>query len=211
VALNEGGSKGNPTDIDWSNPASIDFYAKTSAPGPPLNIQAFDTSDRESAEYSIALKWSQPTSYDAGNFSGYVIYRSEDNVNFTEIATTTGSAYVDTGLESKLYYYYAKSKDKTNNYSIATSTVSLTPTGRYTSPPTIITQPKITTQSFQATFTWATSRVASSFVEFGKPVTLGGTTGQVDSVTDHTVKVTGLDAGTKYFYRVKFIDPDGNI
>jgi hypothetical protein len=211
VALNEGGSKSNPTDIDWGNPAQVDFYAQTTAPGPPQNVQAFDTSDRESAEYSVAIKWSVPASYDAGNFAGYVIYRSEDGINFSEIATTTGSAYVDTGLLSQLYYYYAKSKDKTNNYSIATSTVSLTPTGRYTSPPTIVSEAKLTLQSYQMTAVWSTNRVASSFVEFGTSITLGETNGQVDSVTDHSVTVTGLDAGTKYYYRVKFIDPDGNI
>jgi hypothetical protein len=211
VALNEGGSKSNPTDIDWANPAQVDFYAETTAPSPPNNIQAFDTSDREAAEYSVAVKWSVPTSYDPGNFAGYAIYRSTDNITFSEVATTTGSAYVDTGLESKLYYFYAKSKDKTNNYSIATSTVSLTPTGRYTSPPTLVGVPKVTVQSFAANFTWATNRVASSFVEFGEGVALGETNGQVDSVTDHTVDISGLSAGKKHYYRVKYIDPDGNI
>ncbi|NTW30602.1 MAG: hypothetical protein HGA33_04945, partial [Candidatus Moranbacteria bacterium] len=39
----------------------------------------------------------------------------------------------------------------------------------------------------------------------------GKTNGQVDSVTDHAVNLTGLSADTKYYYRVKFIDPDGNI
>lgn len=211
VALNEGGVKTNPTDIDWNNPAQVDFYAETTAPGPPNNIQIFDTSDRESQEYSVALKWSVPTSYDPGNFAGYAIYRSEDNVTFSEVATTTGSAYVDTGLESKLYYYYAKSKDKTNNYSVATSTVNLIPTGRYTSPPLIVSQPKLTIQAYAMNAIWSTNRVASSFVEFGKTITLGETNGQVDSVTDHSVNVTGLSAGTKYYYRVKYIDPDGNI
>ncbi len=211
VALNEGGSKSNPTDIDWANPAQVDFYAETTAPSPPNNVQAFDTSDREAAEYSVAVKWSVPTSYDPGNFAGYAIYRSEDNITFAEVATTTGSAYVDTGLESKLYYYYAKSKDKTNNYSIATSTVSLIPTGRFTSPPSLVGVPKVTVQSFAANFTWATNRVASSFVEFGEAVSLGETNGQVDSVTDHAVDIKGLSAGKKHFYRVKYIDPDGNI
>jgi hypothetical protein len=176
-----------------------------------VNVQAFDTSDREAQEYSVAVKWSIPSGIDTSNFAGYAIFRSEDNVAFTETAMTTGSAFVDTGLESKLYYYYVKSKDKTNNYSAVSSTVSLTPTGRYTSPPTIVQQPSTTIQSFQATFSWATNRVCSSFVEYGQTIKLGETTGQVDSVTDHEVIVKGLDADTKYFYRVKFIDPDGNI
>ena len=211
VALNEGGESDMLNNADWNNPAAVNFYAKTSAPSQPLNAQAFDTSDRENAEYSVAVKWSAPTTYDSGNFAGYTIYRSEDNVDFEEIASTTGSAYVDTGLESKLYYYYVKAKDKTNNYSPASATVQLTPTGKYTRPPSIVKAPSVEVQSFAGTFTWATSRVASSFIEYGTTTELGETTGQVDSVTDHSVEVKGLKAETKYFYRAKYIDPDGNI
>ncbi len=211
VAMNEGGSKTNPTDVDWDHPTKVDFYAKTTAPSPPVNAQVFDTSDREAKEYSVAIKWSEPTSFDKGNFAGYTIYRSLDNKNFIEVATTTGSAYVDTGLESRLYYYYVRARDKTNNLSIPTSTLSLTPTGRYLTPPNIVTQPAVSVQSFAATITWSTNRVASSFVEYGTGVSLGKTNGQVDSVTSHSVKIAGLSAATKYYYRVKFIDPDGNI
>jgi hypothetical protein len=163
----------------------------------------------------------RPDGLDSANFDGFVIYRSEDNVTFTEIAKTSGSAYVDSGeillpsgdttLESKLYYYHVKSKDKTSNYSAASSVVSIVPTGKYTTAPKLVGTPSYTTQAFQSSFTWATDRVASSFVEYGKSISLGETTGQVDSVTSHEVLVKGLDAGTKYFYRVKYIDPDGNI
>lgn len=204
-------AKDESGNIDYDLFAYVDFYAETVAPGPPLNAQAFDTSNRETAEYSVAVKWGVPTSYDSGNFAGYAIFRSDDDITYTEVATTTGTAFVDTGLESRLYYYYVKSKDKTNNYSTASSTVSLIPTGRYTTPPTLVGEPKVVTQSFAANFTWATNRVASSFVEFGKSMSLGETNGQVDSVTDHSVDVNGLSAGTKYYYRVKYIDPDGNI
>ncbi len=208
-------------NIEWGNYATVTFTADTSNPPIPGNVQVFDTSDRENAKYGVAVKWARPDSINVANFDGFVIYRSEDNVTFTEIAKTTGSAYVDSGeillasgdttLESKLYYYYVKSKDKTNNYSAASSTVSIIPTGKYTTAPKLVGTPSYTTQSFQATFEWATDRVASSFIEYGKSISLGETTGQVDSVTTHGVLVKGLDAGTKYFYSVKYIDPDGNI
>jgi len=197
--------------VDYSLYATVDFSADTSAPSVPTNTQIFDTSDRESAEYSIAVKWTPPENIDPGNFAGYVIYRSTDNVTFGEVATTTGTAYVDTKLESKLYYYYVKTKDKTNNYSIASTTVQLVPTGKYTKPPKIVGNPELTVRAFDADFGWSTDRVASSFVEYGKSISLGETTGQVDSVTSHAVNAKGLEADTKYFYRVKFIDPDGNI
>lgn len=208
-------------NIEYGNYAVVSFEADTSNPPIPGTVQIFDTSDRENSKYGIAVKWARPDGIDSANFDGFVIYRSEDNVTFTEIAKTTGSAYVDSGeillpsgdttLESKLYYYYVKSKDKTSNYSAASSTVSIIPTGKYTTAPKLVGTPSYTTQSFQATFDWATDRVASSFIEYGKSISLGETTGQVDSVTSHEVLVKGLEAGTKYFYRVKYIDPDGNI
>lgn len=212
VAMNEGGVKTNDGDVDWEHPAEAKFYAKTTAPGPPLNLQIFDTSDKESQEFSLALKWSTPTSYDSGNFSGYAIYRSDTEAGiYTEIATTTGTAFVDTELESRVYYYYVKSKDRTSNYSIPTSTVYLIPTGRYTRPPSIVSEPSVEVQSFAATITWSTNRVCSSFVEYGTSSSMDDTNGQVDSVTSHEVSLEGLDADTKYYYRAKFIDPDGNI
>lgn len=204
-------AKDEAGNIDYNLYASVQFEANTTSPGAPTNIQIFDTSDRESAAYSAAIKWVPPAGMDANNFAGYVIYRSEDGTNFTSVATTSGTAYVDSGLESKLYYYYVKAKDLTNNLSIASSTVQITPTGKYTTPPTLVGDPKFTVQSFAASFTWATNRVASSFVEYGKTISLGQTNGQIDSVTSHQVDLKGLSAGTKYFYRVKYIDQDGNI
>jgi hypothetical protein len=198
-------------NINYDLFAVAEFMADTSAPGVPGNIQIFDTSDRGNAEYSIAIKWTKPVGLVAGNFDGYVVYRSTDNITFTEIAKSTGLAYVDSGLESKQYYYYIKTKDKTNNYSIASTTVDKIPTGRYTVPPKLVGIPEVSQQAFLATFKWTTDRVASSFIEYGKTISLGETTGQVDSVTGHEVIARGLEAGTKYFYRAKYIDPDGNI
>lgn len=206
VAMDEAGS------IDYDLYAYVDFTADTSAPGAPINVQIFDTSDRENAEYSVATKWTPPAGANSDDFEGYVIYRStEIDGTYASVATTSGTAYVDTGLESKPYYYYIKSKDNTNNLSIASSIVTIIPTGRYTTAPALIQKPTVKVQSFVATFNWGTSRVSSSFVEYGKSISLGETNGQVDSVTDHEVIINGLSADTKYFYRVKYIDPDGNI
>jgi hypothetical protein len=205
-------AKDEAGNIDYELYAHVDFTADTSAPGAPINVQIFDTSNRENSEYSIAIKWTAPAGSNDDNFAGYVIYRSlEEFGTYSSVAITSGSAYVDTNLESRVYYYYVKAKDNTNNLSVASSIVTIIPTGRYTTAPILIQEPKVTTQSFVATFNWATNRVASSFVEYGESISLGETNGQVDSVTDHQVIINGLKAATKYFYRVKYIDPDGNI
>jgi hypothetical protein len=208
-------AKDETGNIDYGVLASVDFYADTSAPGPPNTVQAFDTSNRETEEYSVAIKWSRPTVYNEGNFAGYAILRSEDNETFEEVATTTGLAFIDVDLESKLYYYYVQSKDKTNNYSVASTTVSLVPTGKYTSPPNIVSQPSVTVKAYAANVVWSTDRVASSFVEYATSIgavgTIDGkTAGQDDNLTSHEVDVLGLSAGTKYYYRAKFVDVDGN-
>ncbi|MEF3691830.1 MAG: hypothetical protein V3574_02100 [Candidatus Moraniibacteriota bacterium] len=205
-------AKDEAGNIDYNLFSFVDFTADTSAPGSPVNVQIFDTSDRENAEYSVAIKWTPPVGADGNNFAGYVIYRAdEESGNYVSIATTSGTAYVDTELESRRYYYYVKAKDNTNNLSVASSTVNIIPTGKYTTAPLLIQKPSVEVQSFQATFNWGTNRVASSFVEYGKSISLGETNGQVDSVTDHEVIINGLEAETKYFYRVKYIDQDGNI
>jgi len=198
-------------NVDYDLYAYVDFTADTTAPGTPVNVQIFDTSDRENQEYSIAIKWSPPAAINEDNFAGYIIYRSDDGVTFAEMASTSGSAYVDTELTSRLYYYQAKSKDSTNNVSVESTTVSILPTGRYTTAPKLVTEPSHTVQAYDAEIKWGTNRVASSFVEYGKSMSFGKTNGQVDSVTDHIVSLSGLDAGSKYYYKAKYIDPDGNI
>lgn len=214
-------------NVDYNQYATVKFYANTTNPPIPGKVQIFDTSDRENSKYSIAVKWTRPEGIDSANFDGFVIYRSDGSVYssgdmiFKEIAKTSGSAYVDSGeillasgditLESKPYYYHIKTKDKTSNYSAESTTVTIIPTGRFTTAPKLVGAPSFSVQSYQADIAWVTDRVASSFIEYGQTITLGQTTGQVDSLTNHNVIVKGLQAGTKYFYRVKYIDPDGNI
>jgi hypothetical protein len=71
-----------------------------------------------------------------------------DNVTFTEIAKTTGSAYVDSGeillpsgdttLESKLYYYLREIERIRRVIIPPHPQVSIIPTGKYTSAPKLV-------------------------------------------------------------------------
>ncbi len=208
----------NSGAVNYENYASIQFTCDAPAPGPPKNLDIFDVSIRETQNYKISLSWDPPDVLGTG-FVGYKIYRSERenascSVNmsdFTPIATTTGTAYVDSGLQSKQYYYCVVSYNNTNQNSIPSSTVDLIPTGRWRTPPNLIKTPSATAGVKSAIITWMTDRAASSFVRYGTKSQVYSTqVGSSDYVTSHTVSLSGLNPNTTYFYRVVWIDEDGN-
>jgi peroxiredoxin len=61
-----------------------------------------------------------------------------------------------------------------------------------------------------ATITWTTNELADSFVEYGTDTSYGAIAGQEDSVTNHSVVLTGLTPGTTYHFRVKSTDGNDN-
>lgn len=86
---------------------------------------------------TISLSWDENSEVD---FSEYIVTRSTNNIDFTEIARLSTNSYTDTGLdENTTYYYKIQSSDLTGNLSAATAalmirtnknlTVPLPPTG----------------------------------------------------------------------------------
>ncbi|MDD5040553.1 MAG: fibronectin type III domain-containing protein [Patescibacteria group bacterium] len=220
VAIDDGGN------INYANYASVDFEAYTEPPSEPLAITITDSSDRDAKRYSITLTWDPPEGYTADDEIYYTIYRSEREADteaagavtasaidegMVEIATITSTGYLDTGLDSSTeYFYQVTARDKAQATSDPTDTVSEVPEGRYTQPPAITKGPVATPDSYSATVTWTTERIASSFVEFGTSEKLGKEQGTADQTGEHSIKVTGLSPETKYYYRVKSLDVDEN-
>jgi len=195
-----------------SNVASIGFECVTPAPGIPVGVIAFDTSNRDTAEYAVALKWTKPENEGVG-FSGYDIYRSTTST-FSEvpIGSSTSASFIDTDLQSIEYFYKVKSKDNSGNFSSDSTVVSLTPTGKYTKPPVITIQPEVLAKVSTTSIRWVTDRQSTSFVEYGEDINYGLEQGKQGGgkVTDHTVLVLGLKPDTVYYYRVGYSDQDGN-
>jgi len=213
------------------NILAIKFTCNTPAPGIPLEVKLFDTSDRDKATYSVAVKWVEPLDKGLG-FAGYDIERSTDGVTFSNIGSTMATSFVDAGLSSINYYYriYAKNDSggrsqlaqQSNDQGIG---VPIVPTGRFSAPPLLVGPVEKTVKVSTAAFVWKTGHEegaaehkASSFVEFSEsPVDklcsqeYGTIQGQMESTYEHTVNVTGLKPDTSYYYRVKFVDKDGNI
>ncbi len=188
------------------------FTLNSTSPDPVQSLVASDSSIKDKSQWNVTLTWAAPSYQGAGNLT-YKVYRSTDDVTFSSVGSTSGLSYVDNTPSSTLYYYYVVTTDGASATSANSSTVSITPTGRYTSAPSLQTNPSagsITTRS--VTITWSTDRSADSKVEYG--VTSGSyyTTQPYVSaqVTSHSVTINNLTAGTTYYYKVQWTDADGN-
>jgi hypothetical protein len=188
------------------------FTLNSTDPDNVGNLVASDSSIKATSQWNITLTWSAPTYQGAGNLT-YLINRSTDNVTFTQVGTTSGLSYVDNTPSSDLYYYKVYTKDGANAQSSGTNAVSITPTGKWTTAPTLDTGPdagSITVK--KATITWTTSRTSDSKIQYG---TTSGSYNTVEpssstQVSSHSIQLTGLNPGTTYYYKAKWTDEDGN-
>lgn len=198
--------------INYGAYDSVTFVANTSAPGLPLNVEIADVSVKSTNSWKIALSW-EPPSTGAESVQDYEIYRSIDGTTFTESASTTGIAFVDTGLTQATYYYKVRACDNVHNCGSFSSTVELLPTGRFTSPAELSAEPKvslITTRS--ATISWSTDRTSDSKIQYGKGARsyFSEEPSNSDQLTDHEIKLSNLSPGTRYYFKAKWTDEDGN-
>lgn len=207
----------NPSDsgstINYANYASATFTANTSAPGIPLNIDIADISVKSSELWRLTVSWSAPNDV-GGGISSYKIYRSTDDTTYTLLSTTTGLAYVDTGLTQIPYYYKVRACDSVQNCGAYTEVVTLTPEGKFTTAAGLASGPTvsaITTKS--AKISWSTDRASDSRISYGKS---GGSyfseePSNSEQVSAHVINLTNLSPGTTYVYKAKWTDEDGNI
>lgn len=211
-------AKDEAGNIDYNTYASVDFYADTSAPGIPRNLDISDVSIKETSSWRLALSWDSPEATGSG-VASYKIYRSavEDsdcNTNFADfsyIASTSQTSYVDTGLTQSTKYYCVKACDSTNECSAVSDTVHLYPDGRWRTAPTLVASPSATVKTKTATISWITNRTSNSFVKYGKSSgNYGEETGSSTQVAAHQVTLTGLEPGMTYYYKVLWTDEDGN-
>jgi len=195
-----------------SNSISGTFTLNSTDPDNVSNLVASDSSIKSESKWYATLTWTAPTYQGAGNLT-YLVYRSTDGTTFSQVGTTSGLSYVDNTPSSVLYYYKIYTKDGANATSSGTNAVTITPTGRYTTAPTLSSGPStsgITTK--KGKISWSTSRSADSKVAYGTSSGSYNTEEPSSSsqVTDHEINLTGLTAGTTYYYKAKWTDEDGN-
>ncbi|MCK5486389.1 MAG: fibronectin type III domain-containing protein [Desulfobacterales bacterium] len=130
--------------------------------------------------------------------------------------TTTHSVTL-TGLDpSTAYYLQARSADASGNEGKdsngGTGWTFTTTAGGDETPPEITDISAGTPTYNSVTITWTTNELSNSLVDFGTTTSYGTTQGNsADSVTSHSVTLTGLSPSTAYYYRVKSIDVSGNL
>ena len=206
-------AKDEAGNINYATRAEITFTYSGTAPGIPMGLDIADVSVKATESWKLALSWEEPENIGAG-VAKYKIFRSQDNQTFSEVATATDISYVDTNLEQKEYFYKVKACDSANNCGAFSGVVSLYPDGKFTESAELSSQPEvvdITTK--RATIKWTTKRGSDSRVQYGKK---SGSyydeePSKSEQTTSHEINLTSLSAGTRYYYRAKWVDEDGNV
>ncbi|OGD65020.1 hypothetical protein A2215_04750 [Candidatus Berkelbacteria bacterium RIFOXYA2_FULL_43_10] len=205
LSQNEAGNK----SYEASYVASTTFNCQTPAPPIPTSVTITDSSNRATEVYMLTTQWLAGTGQDPLTFDHYLVERSTNGVDFTTLATTASTAYIDaSGLNnSTTYYYRIKSVDNAGKSSAASSIVSKLPTGKYLTPPAYTSQPASTTRVSTAIITWTTDRVGTSFVRYGtNPSSLVESTGSFSYTTNHSVTLAGLNPSTLYYFQTQSVD-----
>ncbi len=212
-------AKDEAGNINYSAYSEIDFNCDTAAPGIARSLDVSDISIKASSNWKLAVSWEEPENTGAG-VESYEVYRStsasscSDNFSaFSLAGSTAGTSYTDTNLEQKTYHYCVKACDSANNCSAVSSTASGYPDGKFTEPATLTSDPKVNSiTTKQATINWSTDRVSDSKVAYGKGSSdfYNEEPSNSDQTTSHEITLTSLDPGTRYYYKVKWTDGDGN-
>lgn len=199
-------------NINYSSYSTVNFSANTPSPGIPLNVDIVDVSIKATNNWRLALTWDTPT-YTGAGIASYKVYRSTDNNTFSFVGSSSSTTYIDAGLSQQRYYYRVTACDSTNNCGSNSTVVDEVPTGRFTSPALLVSDPSvsdITTR--KATIRWSTDRASDSKIAIGTEsgVYSPSEVAVSDQVSAHQIDLTNLSAGTTYYFVAKWTDEDGN-
>ncbi|WP_306818504.1 fibronectin type III domain-containing protein [Archangium lipolyticum] len=171
--------------------------ADTTAPSQVSGLRSTGSTSSQ-----VSLAWNTAT--DNVGVTGYIVFRDG-----TQVGTTTGTAYTDTGLSASTQYSYTvKARDAAGNQSVASTALSVTTASvSDTVPPSQVSGLRSTgSTSSQVSLAWnaATDNVGvTGYIVFRNSTQVGTTT--ATAFTD-----TGLAASTQYSYTVKARDAAGN-
>jgi len=191
------------------------FTLNSTLPDSPLNLSVADTSIKSASIWRASLAWNTPV-YKGTGILSYVIDRSEDGSTWTNVGTTSGTAFLDTVAESKRYYWRVSTMDNTiesQNAPSASNAVTLIPKGVYTEAPTLTSTPQaLDISTKKAKVSWTTSREADSKIAYGTAsgVYFNEEVYNSTKETNHLIFLSNLTPATLYYYVARWTDEDGN-
>ena len=203
------GVNGSGVESSQSSQVSATTLADTTAPSVPAGLTA-----TANGMDKVDLSWTAST--DDVAVTGYRVYRCTGAAcsNYTQIGTTSGTTYNDTGLTAETTYRYRiAAVDAAGNASAQGTAVSAT-TAQDTAAPTVPTGVSATAVSIsQINLSWAASTdniaVTGYKVYRCTGVSCSNYT-QVGTPSGTTYNDTGLTVSTTYRYQVTALDARGN-
>lgn len=171
----------------------------TNAPTTPTNLSASAISSSQ-----ISLQWN--ASNDDTSIAGYKLYR-----NGSLVATLQGTktSHTDNSLSASTSYTYEiqayDSAGNTSGKSAPSSAMTMAESSALS-----ITNYSVTTKtSNSATITWNTNVPTTGIVSYGTTSSLGSQMIDNNLSTTHSVSISGLTSGAKYYYRITATDSGG--
>lgn len=157
--------------------------------------------------HAIELHWTPPT---VSYVKDFRVYRSKTEAGgFVQIATSTGNAYVDSGIDADMRYYYRIAAVSDFGYEGATSLAASAVTEKYI--PNPLTAIKVETTPWQVKLSWdpAPAQYFSAYRIYKKEKEGDEEFVQVGEVTQPEFIKDALTPETKYTYYVSVLSTDG--
>lgn len=189
-------------DANGSGASSVLSFQTPSAAS-PITISSVATSNITGTGATIT--WTTSRASDSTVTYGTTSAMGQTATNASAVTAHTVTL---SGLTAGTTYYYQVGSKDSNGSGL--SSVLTFQTTAATSPITVSSVSVGSITSTGATVTWTTSRASDSTVNYGTASSLGQTVTNSSPVTTHTVALSGLTAGTTYYYQVASKDANGS-
>jgi peroxiredoxin len=146
---------------------------------------------------------------------GNILYGKTDNYDMTAVSNAEQSSQklALSGLVPGTTYHFAVVATDNTSKELARSSDQVFNTAAVTkaTKPPLVTAYKVTPSDIGAFIFWTTDKPCTSQILYGIDQQCNNSTA-LDSrmVTEHTVRISGLEINTTYYYRIKSVDADGN-
>jgi len=193
-----------PISIDFFNPPANQQQGLT-----PIKPQISNIALTEITATGVTIAWSTDIST-----AGKVLYGKTEDYNQSAITSQvlTSQKVSLSNLEPATDYHFViiATDNASNELSRSNDHMFKTLAASNPAPP-IITQYKVVPADIGAIIRWTTDKPCTSQILYGTDQQCSNTT-PVDSqmVTEHSVRISSLEANTRYYYRIKSVDADGN-